>query len=328
MRKYFPAANTPDGFFSRFDNIYNEKEDKKVIYIKGGSGTGKSTLMKRLSEDATKSGIEIEQFLCSSDPDSLDGVRFITSKTAIVDATAPHIQDPWMPGISGKIYNIANFWNDEALIPHKDEIISLMSEKKSCFNMCYKHLNSAHILYPDWNGTIFQNPVSEKFKFERKNKRGKTRYLFASGITPKGNINLLDEILIGKIIGIEESIESSAILKQINLNANIAGYDTQLFFCPMFPTQKAEHLVIKDLNLSFTTLNQFHSFQTPDEIIETTKKTEISSQIKSLIYTACNYLYKAKTYHSQIEKIYISAMNFDEMNETYEQLKNELFEVH
>ena len=49
MRKFFPAANTPYGFFSRFDSIYNEKEDKKVIYIKGGSGTGKSTLMKKLT---------------------------------------------------------------------------------------------------------------------------------------------------------------------------------------------------------------------------------------------------------------------------------------
>ena len=28
MRKFFPAANTPYGFFSRFDSIYNEKEDK------------------------------------------------------------------------------------------------------------------------------------------------------------------------------------------------------------------------------------------------------------------------------------------------------------
>lgn len=326
MRKYFPAANTPNGFFSRFDNIYNEKEDKKVIYIKGGSGTGKSTLMKRLSEDAIKSGIEVEQFLCSSDPDSLDGVRFINNKTAIVDATSPHVQDPTFPGVSGKIHNIADFWDERMLIPHKEEILFLTSKKKSCFDMCYKHLKSAKALYSAQNS--YANKHSEKFKFKETDKIGRTRYLFASGITPKGNINLLDNILIGKIIGIEESADSSAIFKEINKNAVVAGYDTQFYFCPMFPTEKAEHLVIPDLNISFTTLNKFHAFEKCDDIIRADTKNEFNPYIKELISISCDYLKQAKTYHSQIEAIYISAMNFDKMNETYETLKEELFDVH
>ena len=320
MRKFFPAANTPYGFFSRFDSIYNEKEDKKVIYIKGGSGTGKSTLMKKLIEDATKSGIEVEQFLCSSDPDSLDGVRFISTKTAIVDATSPHVQDPSMPGISGEIYNIADFWDDSLLTSHKEEIIFLANEKKNCFNMCYRYLKSAQALYPAWN----TSSQAEQFDFEKRIKIGKTRYLFASGITPKGNINLLDKILIGKITGIEESPDSSAFLKEISQKANNAGYDTELYFCPMFPTEKAEHLVIPDLKLSFTTLNDFHSFKNCDEIIYPNKKSEINPYIKELISAACDCLTQAKTYHVQIEQIYISAMDFNKMNATYKYLKNEL----
>lgn len=325
MRKFFPAANAPDGFFSRFDNIYNEKEDKKVIYIKGGSGTGKSTLMKRLTDDALNSGIEVEQFLCSSDPDSLDGVRFLDTKTSIVDATSPHIQDPLMPGISGNIYNVADFLNDEILKPFKNEIIKLSEEKKNCFNTCYKYLKSAQMLYPKWSGNILSNPITDKFKFVPTGSSGKTRYLFASGITPKGNINLLGEILIGKIIGIEESIESSAILKALNQKANMAGYNTELYFCPIFPDSKAEHLVINELNLSFTTLNQHHKFEKCSEVIEATNKPMLPDEIKPLIDTACVFLAKAKTYHSQIEKIYISAMDFDSMNKSYEELKQSCF---
>ena len=325
MRKFFPAANTPDGFVSRFNGIYNEKEDKKVIYIKGGSGTGKSTLMKNLSADAEKAGIEVEHFVCSSDPDSLDGVRFLNTQTAIVDATSPHIQDPLLPGISGKIYNVGNFLEESILASHKDEILSLSKEKSNCFDMCYRHLKSARHLYPDLDDKICDNSILQKFKFQSTGKKGKTRMLFASGITPKGNISLLDEILMGKIIGIEESLESSAILKEINKNANIAGYDTELYFCPMFPNSKAEHLVIKDIELSFTTLNQFHNFKSTDEVIEATFRLENSTHIKPLIYTACNYLAKAKSYHSQIEKIYISAMNFEKMDKNYDELKQNLF---
>lgn len=323
MRRFFPAANTPDGFFSRFGSIYNEKEDKRVIYIKGGSGTGKSTLMKNLTMDAIKSGIQVEQFLCSSDPDSLDGVRFLDTKTAIVDATAPHVQDPLLPGIAGKIYNIADFWDETLLTSHKEEVISLQKDKKNCFDMCYRYLKSARALYPVWND-IADNSVSEKFRFSQREKTGKTRLLFASGITPKGNTNLLEDLLVGRIIGIEESLKSSAILKEINKSANIAGYDTELYFCPMFPDSKAEHLVIKDLELSFTTLNGYHNFKNCNEIITADQKYESPSEATSLISTACNYLAKAKSYHAEIEKIYISAMDFDKMDESYENLKKQL----
>lgn len=326
MRKFFPAANTPNGFYSNFNSIYNEKEDKKVIFIKGGSGTGKSTLMKKLSEDAQNKGYEIEQFFCSSDPDSLDGVRFLDVKTAIVDATAPHIQDPSMPGISGKIYNIADFWNDETLLPYKDDIIMLSTNKKACFDMCYRHLKSAQALYPLWENNVSSESILKNFIFRQIGKAGKTRRLFASGITPKGNVNLLDDILTGRVIGIEDSLESCAVLKEINKNANAAGYDTELYFCPMFPDIKAEHLVIKDLNLSFTTLNEFHRYESPDEIIKADKKSEILPQIKELINISCDYLKQAKAYHSQIEKIYISAMDFSKMDKTYENLRKELLD--
>lgn len=325
MRKFFPAANTPYGFVSNFCSIYNEKEDKKVIFIKGGSGTGKSTLMKKLSEDALGKGYEIEQFFCSSDPDSLDGVRFLDIKTAIVDATAPHVQDPLVPGITSRIYNIADFWNEELLILHRDEIFSLIQEKKKCFDTCYRYLKAAKALYffPEADDYEVEK-ICSKFKFKPKEKCGKTRCLFASGITPKGNVNLLNDILVGKIIGIEESNNSSEILKRVNLSANAAGYDTELYYCPILPDTKAEHLVIKDLEISFTTLNDFHTFPGVDETICSGVKLQKPDLITNLIDQACNALSNAKQIHGKIEKIYISAMDFKKMDNTYEHLKNEL----
>jgi len=326
MRKFFPAANTPDGFYSRFSSIYNEKEDKRIIYIKGGSGTGKSTLMKHLSEDACKIGFDVEQFFCSSDPDSLDGIRINDTKTAIVDATAPHIQDPAAPGISGKLYNIADFWNEELLVSHKAEVFELVLNKKRCFDECYRHLKAARTLYAESKSDFLKiEEVCDKFNFPPKGGLGKTRKLFASGITPKGNVNFLDDILIGNITGIEGSTGSSELLKRINYKACISGYDTELYFCPMFPETKAEHLVIKELNLSFTTLNEFHSYSNIDEKLCIGGKVEKSYLIRTLTDRACECLANAKQFHNQIEKIYIEAMDFDKMNDTYEILKSELF---
>jgi len=189
--------------------------------------------------------------------------------------------------------------------------------------MCYRYLKSAQALYPAWEDNITNNSVSGRFQFSQRDKTGKTRTLFASGITPKGNINLLEDLLTGKVIGIEESADSSAILKEINKNANIAGYDTELYFCPMFPNSKAEHLVIKELEFSFTTVNDFHSHNA-EEVIEATKKQTIPPDAGFMIDKACNYLKNAREFHNEIEKIYISAMDFSKMDETYDMLKNEI----
>ena len=325
MRKFFPAANTPQGFFSRFDSVYDEKDDNKVVFIKGGSGTGKSTLMKKILKDAQTLGFETEAFFCSSDPNSLDGVRIPDKRAVIVDATSPHTQDPLMPGISGKIYNIADFWNEELLIPHKDEIMHLISLKKENFNNCYRYLAAAQTLYPNKSSNLYDiKNICRKFSFPYKDSIGKTRKLFASGITPDGNVNFLEDILVGRIIGIKESPNTSDILKQLNFSANISGYDTELFFCPMFPNEKAEHLVIKELSLSFTTKNEFHSFDRTYETIHFETPSHNNEHIKELLNLAIKSLSDAKTHHKKIEQIYISAMDFEKMDKTYQSISSYL----
>ena len=48
--------------------------DSRVVLLKGGAGTGKSTLMKRVLEHWRQQGREAFAFHCGSDPASLDAV--------------------------------------------------------------------------------------------------------------------------------------------------------------------------------------------------------------------------------------------------------------
>ena len=98
-RSYFPGANTPRGFVSRFATMLQDPRVRRRIYIKGGAGCGKSTLMRRLArldEDG-------ELGLCSSDPDSLDGVKFPQMHIAYVDGTAPHEAVPQAHRLYGEV---------------------------------------------------------------------------------------------------------------------------------------------------------------------------------------------------------------------------------
>ena len=49
-RHYFPGNNTPQGFFSYYKYILGQREANRIICVKGGPGTGKSTFMKRIGQ--------------------------------------------------------------------------------------------------------------------------------------------------------------------------------------------------------------------------------------------------------------------------------------
>lgn len=44
---FFLGANSPKGFYSKFDQLFNYKDSCRSVLIKGGPGTGKSTVLKK-----------------------------------------------------------------------------------------------------------------------------------------------------------------------------------------------------------------------------------------------------------------------------------------
>ena len=87
---FFLGANSPAGFVSFYDEITAQAENGRLFVVKGGPGTGKSTLMRRTAAALSQREKCFEYIHCSSDPDSLDAVVFPALNTAIVDGTAPH----------------------------------------------------------------------------------------------------------------------------------------------------------------------------------------------------------------------------------------------
>ena len=71
---YFLGANACSGFYSGFDAFASEAATEKLFIIKGGPGCGKSGFMRSIASALLDRGLEVEVFLCSGDPDSLDGI--------------------------------------------------------------------------------------------------------------------------------------------------------------------------------------------------------------------------------------------------------------
>lgn len=87
---FFMGANSPDGFHSFYDEFKVPKQDSRSFLIKGGAGTGKSGIMKKIAAAFSEKESLTERIHCSSDPNSLDGVVLHDAGCSIVDATPPH----------------------------------------------------------------------------------------------------------------------------------------------------------------------------------------------------------------------------------------------
>ena len=59
IRNIFPGGNTPQGFYSYYNDILPQRKAEKIFCIKGGPGTGKSTLMKGVGRHFSEQGEDV-----------------------------------------------------------------------------------------------------------------------------------------------------------------------------------------------------------------------------------------------------------------------------
>lgn len=144
--RFFLGSNTKRGFVPLFDRLKDPLNGHRFYILKGGPGSGKSTLMKRIAKTLEEHKHYIEYMPCASDPDSLDAIYDHDAQIVIVDGTAPHTLDPDNPGAYDMIINLGDAWMGEKIKPYKREIISLNHEISKCHKMATACIKSAAAL--------------------------------------------------------------------------------------------------------------------------------------------------------------------------------------
>ena len=162
MKKFFAAANTENGFFSLFDEIFAPEKFRRVYILKGGPGTGKSTLMRKIADTAQMKGYDVEYICCSSDPDSLDGIIISELSVAILDGTAPHMTDPVYPGAVERIVDLGVAFDFGRLEEKRDELIPLIRTKKESYRMGYRFLSVAGRIEREYDELLSGAYLAEK----------------------------------------------------------------------------------------------------------------------------------------------------------------------
>ena len=202
--RYFAGGNTARGFYSLFDSSLEGLN--RIFILKGGPGTGKSSLMKDVGKVWSEKGYDIEFLHCSSDPDSVDGVIITSLQVAIVDGTAPHVIEPKLPGAVEEYINLGEAWDSKALASRKNDISELSKQVSHAFQMAYRTYAEALKVHDDWEKIYFGNMDFEKanqltdslltsfFGEITLNKPSKVQHRFLGAATPVGAVDFVPNL--------------------------------------------------------------------------------------------------------------------------------------
>ena len=341
----FAAANTKDGFVSFFDKAFNHDDTKKLYILKGGPGCGKSTIMKNYGKAAEKIGMTPIYYHCSSDPDSLDGVTVKETGISIIDGTAPHVFDPVYPGVRDYYVDLSCAWDKSLLEKNKGKIISLANQKSNCYKTAYRLLNAAGKVTDEMYETAknfidhdkiqnFVKRFTHKYIKTKNNKSGYISEIITDAISAKGivryftleksaktlffikNSKMSARFLFDELTKTIKKSGASAIfaLSPENPDNVIAillpdnGICISLFDVEMFDKFEASGKTVKIINSA--------RFIIPESYKSNRQKYRFAEKCyETLRNAALSELSGAGAFHAELEKLYISATDYNKVNE-------------
>ncbi len=347
---FFLGANAPSGFVSRFDELYDPENGWRCYIIKGGPGTGKSGLMKRLIEYTPE--LMHEYIYCSSDPDSLDGVIFPEKKVCIADGTAPHVMEPKYPGAVETIINLGDYWDQEGIAAHTQDIIKYTKAISVLHQRSARLRDAAGTHIADNSRHCYDCVNVEKLQhytrniaareFARASGHGTDRIRYLTGITPKKIVGFWENIenRYEKIYVIEDEfgVVSKRFMAEIRAACHARRLDIITCLCPMSVEDKVDHLLIPDLSLCFVTRNSWHNVPfkgtktiharrfTDEEVLRQNRQRFGFNRKASreLMKEAISLLEEAKAAHDILEGFYTPYMDFAAVGRLVESLSQEI----
>lgn len=319
MEKYFylGSANTCQGFKNCFQFI-NPAKNGMTYILKGGPGTGKSTFMKKIGKYFEDKGYNIEYFYCSSDSDSLDGVRIVEKNVSIVDGTAPHVTEASIPGVKEKIINLGAYIGNK-IKKHKSQIESLLEKKSHCFSVAYAYLKCVGELLKieklerTKTNTLYDfSQLLTTLKLTQDGKIGEKRQLFLSFVSQTGISSLLDKNNFKNVVnlGCKNYFDGVQVLNELSKTLSHQNISHTCFLSILNP-EDIDAIYIPNISILIVNNNKERIF----------KNEKI---INSLIKKAGENIYKAKFYHKKVEKFYIASMDFTGIDKEREKLIKEI----
>ncbi|QYF83231.1 PRK06851 family protein [Brevibacterium sp. PAMC21349] len=356
VMNYFAGGNTAKGFYSLYDS--NLKGLERLFILKGGPGSGKSTIMKKIGQEWLDKDYDIEYLHCSSDNESIDGVIIPALKIGIVDGTAPHVIEPKAPGAIEEYVNLGAAWDSQQLASERAAIIKLTNARSKSFEKAYTLFAEALKIHDEWEDIYKSNIDFAKLNgltnkliesFYRDivlNKKSDVRHRFLGAATPTGAVDFIPNITEGiqkrYFLKGRPGSGKSTMLKKIAKAAEQRGFDVEIYHCGFDP-HSLDMVIVREVGIAIfdsTSPHEYFPSCGGDEIIDIYKTAilpgtdeiyadqlkDVSTRYRTKMNEATANLAKAKELHDELEKIYVKAMDFTAIDDIQKDINEQITE--
>ncbi len=330
LTRYFLGANTPQGFRSAYDALFDDPRIRQLLILKGGPGCGKSTLMRALAAEAEEMGLDREEILCSSDPDSLDGLIVPAAGLALVDGTAPHVVEPPLCGCGASYVNLGVCYQPAAAARRAPLLRRAKEKNAACYGPVYAALAAAAALERAMALALGEvEPVLEgcletlaEPQPAPADAQGRVLRRFDRAVTPKGLLVQPPEAT--KVWQIRDDFGlSGAVLARLERRYVRLGYTVISAADPLAPDNPAS-LTVPALGLCYVRCSTLFPAPAPglrvadlDGAVLAGQKPQVLDALRTLaelrnrtVDQAVVWLARAKRHHDTLERLYRPAVDF------------------
>lgn len=351
---YYAGGNTAKGFVHNFESNFQQLD--RLYILKGGPGTGKSTLIKSIGNEWQEKGFDVEWIHCSSDVGSVDAVIIPLIKVGIVDGTAPHVIEPSLPGVVEDYVDLGVAWDRSKLLPNKERIIELNKKIKIAYQNAYSsfsdglaehdELEKIYIEQIDFDkaNKLTNEWIGKLFGQKQLMKKSVVKHRFLGASTPEGPVdfveNLTEPLSNRYFIKGRAGSGKSTMLKKIAKIAEDKGYDVEIYHCGFDPNS-LDMIIVRELDFAIfdsTAPHEYYPSREGDAVIDLYELTItpgtdekyagdiniVTKKYKDQMKKGIAYLAETKILRDQLESIYIEAMDFSLVNNIRNQINKDI----
>ena len=258
---YYAEGNTSRGFFSLYES--NLQGLDRIFILKGGSGTGKSTLIRSLADEWIKKDYDVEILNSARDNESIDGVIIPKLKVAVVNGKEPDVIKAKLPGLIEQYIDMSEALDSSKLEEHKEELIKLTEEIEGSYQIAYSKFAAALRIHDEWEKIYIENmdftkanavaeELTEKFfGAKRLRKESVVKHRFLGAATPMGSVDFLPAITesIGKDTFKGPSWYGKIILtEEASSTGRKRGFDVEIYHCGFDP-MSLDMVLLRELDI-------------------------------------------------------------------------------